>query len=170
MEEFELVQKVIVELRNIRAERKIEPKRKVAAEFYSSKAEIKEAVQRNLEGIVRLAVLSELKFLTDAIPPGSATRSTANFDLGIDPAAAAATNVNARVIDASAEQARVRKEIERVTKDIASKQRQLGDETFRNRAPENIIQGMEWTLKERRVELKKLRERLAQFEGGADPA
>jgi valyl-tRNA synthetase len=167
--EFALIQEVIAELRNIRAELKIEPKRKVAAEFYSAAAEIKGVVQRNLDGIVRLAVISELKFVDAAIPQGAAMRSTVRFDVRID-ATAAATNVNARVIDASAELAKIRKEIERVDKDIASKERQLGDETFRSRAPEKIIRGMETTLEERRVELKKLRERLGQFEGGGKPA
>jgi valyl-tRNA synthetase len=162
--EFALIQEVITELRNIRAELKIEPKRKVGAEFYSASAEIRVAVQRNLDGIVRLAVLSELKFLDATIPQGSGTRSTARFDVRIDPTTAVvATSVNARVIDASAELARVRKEIERVEKDIASKERQLGDETFRSRAPEKIIRGMETMLEERRLELKKLQERFGQF-------
>jgi valyl-tRNA synthetase len=60
----------------------------------------------------------------------------------------------------------VRKEIERLQNDIASKERQLADETFRSRAPEKIIRGMETTLEERRVEIKKLQERLRQLERG----
>jgi valyl-tRNA synthetase len=168
--EFALVQEVIAELRNIRAELKIEPKRKVAAEFYGASAEIQAAVQRNLDGILRLAVLSEVKFVDTTIAQGGGTRSAARFDVRIDPTAAAATSLNARVIDASVELAKIRKEIERVEKDIASKERQLGDETFRSRAPEKIIRGMETTLEERRVELGKLRERLGQFEGGGKAA
>jgi len=73
-------------------------------------------------------------------------------------------------VDATAEKARLRKEIERVKKDIESKERQLADETFRSRAPGKIIRGMEATVEERRVELKKLLDRLAQFEKGAHSA
>jgi valyl-tRNA synthetase len=165
--DFALIQEVILELRNIRAERKVEPKRKVAAEFYSASADIRETVRQNLDGIQRLAVLSGLEFVVESIPQGGAMRSTARFDVRIDPTTGTpATSINARVIEASAELAKIRKEIERIEKDIASKERQLGDETFRSRAPEKIIRGMETTLEERQVELKKLQERLGQFEKG----
>jgi hypothetical protein len=39
----------------------------------------------------------------------------------------------------------------------------LGNETFRNRAPENIIRGLEATLAEQRVELQKIVKRLGQL-------
>jgi valyl-tRNA synthetase len=168
--EFALVQEVIAELRNIRAEHKVEPKRKVAAQFFSASPETLETVRQNLDGIQRLGALSGLQFLKASIPQGSAMRSTARFDVRIDPATASPTNINARVIEAAAELTRIRKEIERLEKDIASKEKQLGDETFRSRAPEKIIRGMETALEERRVELKKLQDRLSQFEGGGKAA
>ena len=84
-------------------------------------------------------------------------RSTSQFDVRI---------AYSDTVDVGAELARLRKEIERIQKDIASKERQLGDETFRSRAPEKIIRGMEATLDERRIELKKLTERLRQLEDG----
>ena len=85
-------------------------------------------------------------------------RSTAQFDIRI-----AYTDS----VDVAAESERLRKEIERLQKDIASKERQLGDETFRSRAPEKIIKGMQSTLEERRIELGKSSERLRQLESGA---
>ena len=84
-------------------------------------------------------------------------RSTALFDVRIPYAA---------TVDVAAELVRLKKEQERLTKDIASKERQLGDETFRSRAPEKIIQGLQATLEERRIELKKLIERLKELESG----
>ncbi len=58
----------------------------------------------------------------------------------------------------------MRKEEDRLTKDIASKQLRLEDETFRSRAPEHIVKGLESTLAERRTELEKVKERIAQLE------
>jgi valyl-tRNA synthetase len=58
------------------------------------------------------------------------------------------------------------KEQERLTKDIASKERQLDDETFRSRAPGKIIQGLQATLEERRIELLKVNERVKELESG----
>ena len=63
-----------------------------------------------------------------------------------------------------AELARLRKEKDRLTKDIESKQQRLADETFRSRAPEQIVKGLETTLAERRTEFDKVSERLAQLE------
>ena len=59
------------------------------------------------------------------------------------------------------------KEIEGLKKAIASKERQLGDETFRSRAPEKIIKGLEATLAGQRIELQKLKDRLSQLEKGS---
>jgi valyl-tRNA synthetase len=167
--EFARIQEVIVALRNIRAELKLEPKKRVAAEYFSADAGERNLIEANREGILRLAVLSEFKVEDGRIPQGGAMRSTTQFDVRIDPKTASPTNINARVIEASAELARIRKEIEKLEKDIASKEKQLGDPTFRSRAPEKIVSGMETALEERRVELKKLQERLSQFEGGGEP-
>jgi len=70
-------------------------------------------------------------------------------------------------VDIASELLRLKKEQERLTKDIASKERQLGDQAFRSRAPEKIIQGLEATLSERRIELRKATERRRELESGA---
>jgi valyl-tRNA synthetase len=84
-----------------------------------------------------------------------AVRSTAAFDVRI---------AYSDVVDAATEKARLKKEIEGLQKAIASKEAQLGNETFRSRAPEKIIKGLEATLAEQRIELRKLQDRLSQLE------
>jgi valyl-tRNA synthetase len=86
------------------------------------------------------------------------TRSTSAFDLRIP---------FTEIVNPQVEIARLKKEIEGLQKAIASKERQLGDETFRSRAPEKIIKGLEATLAEQRIELQKLQERLRQLEKGS---
>jgi len=114
-------------------------------------------VERSLDTLMRLASLSSLSL---AEPPFDSTkgvvRSTKDFELFIPYEAA---------FDVEAEKLKLRKEEERLTKDIASKQQRLEDQTFRIRAPEHIVKGMEATLAERRAELEKVRERLGQLEG-----
>jgi valyl-tRNA synthetase len=83
-----------------------------------------------------------------------AVRSTAKFDIRI---------AYSDTVDATAEKARLKKETEGLQKAIASKERQLGDETFRSRAPDKIIKGLEATLAEQRIELQKLKDRLSQL-------
>jgi valyl-tRNA synthetase len=157
--EFALLQDVITELRNIRAEMKLDSRKKVAAEFYSGYGHIRATVLRNLDPILRLATLTELTISVEPLPPADAAmRSTADFDLRI---------AYADVIDTAAELARVRKEIDRLNKDIDSKVQQLANKEFRRRAPEKIIRGMQTALEERQVELSKLLERLKQLEKSA---
>jgi valyl-tRNA synthetase len=67
----------------------------------------------------------------------------------------------------AAETARLKKESEGLQKAIASKEKQLGDDTFRSRAPEKIIKGLEATLAGQRIELQKLQDRLDQLDKGA---
>jgi len=127
----------------------------VAAEFASDNAQVRGAVSANLEGILRLALLAELTISDGELPQaGGAVRSTANFDVRIP---------YAETVDVAVECTRLKKEHERLVKNIASKERQLGDQTFRSRAPEKVIQGLQATLAEQRIELSKTTERLSQL-------
>jgi len=158
LQEFALVQEVITTVRAIRADMKLDPKKRVAAEFSSSDAKVRSTITANLDGILRLALLTELTISGNKLPQtGGALRSTSLFDVRI---------IYTETVDVGAECARLKKEHERLAKNIASKERQLGDYTFRSRAPEKIIQGLETTLAEQRVELSKTTERLSQLNCG----
>jgi valyl-tRNA synthetase len=155
MKEYGLVQEIIQTLRAIRAEMKLDPKKKVAAEFSSANQWSRDASERNKDGILRLAALSEFSVLSQKLTEGGGMRSTADFDLRIP--------YTVETIDAAAERARLKKEIEGLHKAIASKEKQLANDTFRSRAPEKIIKEMEETLKAQHIELQKLLDRLKQL-------
>jgi len=161
LEQFSLVQDVIKELRNIRAEMKLpDPKKRVAAEFSSSDESARKTIEANRDGILRLATLSALKVNAERLPQsGGAVRSTALFDVRIA--------YVAETIDVEAEGARLRKQIEGLEKAIAAKERQLADDTFRSRAPEKVVRGLEATLAEQTAELRKLRSRLEELKTAA---
>jgi valyl-tRNA synthetase len=154
--QFSLVQELIVALRTIRAEMKVDPKKKVAAEFSSSDASARGVIEANRDGILRLGALSELKVSADRLANvGAAVRSTSLFDVRIAYAA--------ETVDLAVETARLRKEIEGLEKATTAKERQLGDDTFRSRAPEKIVSGLEGTLAEQKIELRKLQSRLDEL-------
>jgi valyl-tRNA synthetase len=158
LKEFALVQEVVTTVRAIRADMKLDPKKRVAAEFSGIDAKVRSTITANLDGILRLALLTELNISADKLPQADgAVRSTSLFDVRI---------IYTETVDVGAECARLKKEHERLTKNIASKERQLADDTFRSRAPEKIIQGLETTLAEQRVELSKTTERLSQLNCG----
>jgi valyl-tRNA synthetase len=157
--EFGLIQEVIQGLRTVRAEMKLDPKKKVAAEFASAEARTRSVIEANRETIHRLGNLSGLSVVAGKVAEGGGgMRSTAEFDLWIPYAEES--------IDVAAELARLKKEIEGLQKAIASKEKQLGNETFRSRAPEKIIREMEEVLAGQEVELEKLLKRKGQLENG----
>ena len=151
------IQEVVTALRNIRAELKLDPKKKVTAYLSTSDAGTRELVQANRGAIERFAVLSELLVVTRLQFEANtgAVRSTAAFDVRI---------AYSDTVDVTAEKTRLKKETEGLEKAVTSKERQLGDETFRSRAPEKIIKGLEATLSQQRAELHKLQDRLSQLE------
>ena len=161
-QQMTLLQEIIVAARNIRADLKLDPKRKVAAEFSAADAAVRALVEANRKAILRLATLSDLQTLGGHLDPGAgAVRSTAAFDLRIP---------FGEAVDVRGEVVRLRKEKERLARDVESKKSRLADEAFRSRAPEEIVRGLEATLRERQTEYQKLTERLAQLEknlGGA---
>ena len=155
--EFGLIQEVIQGFRTVRSEMKLDPKKKVAAEFASANPKTRGVIEANLETIQRLGLLTELRVHDGKLADGGGgMRSTAEFDLWIP--------YVEETIDVAAELGRLKKEIEGLEKAIASKEKQLGNETFRSRAPEKIIRDMEEVLAGQKIELEKLRKRKRQLE------
>jgi valyl-tRNA synthetase len=153
--DFWLLQRVITSVRVGRADNKIDAKKKIAAELSSQDVAVRELVEGNLEPIQRLAVLSSLLVTSNHLTGKGYFHNTPEFDVHIP---------FAEIINPQAEMTRLKKDREGLQKAIASKEAQLGNETFRSRAPEMIIKGLEATLAEQRIELRKLQDRLSQLE------
>jgi valyl-tRNA synthetase len=155
-EQVALLQEIISSARNIRAELKLDQKAKLLPRLAVRSDAIRSYVEQNIDTILRLGNLSPLSFATPPFDSSKGViRSTKDFELFIAYEAA---------FDVQAELSRMQKEKDRLEKDVASKQARLEDETFRSRAPEHIVKGLESTLAERRVELEKVNERIAQLE------
>jgi valyl-tRNA synthetase len=157
-----LLQDLIGAARNARMELKLaDTKRRVAADFYSADSEVKTLVDRNLDMILRLGNLSELRTSMARLDPTAGpVRATPQFELRIP---------YGETVDVKAELARLRKERERLAQDLRSKESRLADQTFRSKAPAEVVRQMEATFAERRGEFEKLTERLAQLEKSAEP-
>ena len=151
-----LIQGIIAAARNIRAEMKVDQKKKVAADFSTNDPAVRELVESNLEPLLRLANLSALHISAGHLhAKGAAVRSSAQFDLRI---------TYDEAVDKQAEIARLKKEIERLAKDIESKKTRLADATFSSKAPAKIVEDLKATLAAREIEHQKLLDRLSQLE------
>ena len=147
---------IIAAARNIRAEMKVDQKKKIAADFSSADPSIRTLVEQNLDPLLRLASLSALQISASRLDSaGAALLSTAQFNLLI---------AYGDTIDKTAETARLKKDAERLAKDIESKKSRLADETFLSKAPAKIVEDLKATLASRTIEHQKLLDRLAQLE------
>jgi valyl-tRNA synthetase len=151
-----LIQEIIIAARNIRAEMKMDQKKKVAADFSSKDGAVRGLIETNMDSLARLGTLSEVRVSGDALSSdGAAVRSTSKFDLRI---------AYGEAMDKAAEIPKLQKEIERLVKDIETKKARLADETFTSKAPAKVVDDFKATLAAREVEYQKLVERLKQLQ------
>jgi valyl-tRNA synthetase len=140
------LQDLIVSVRNLRAELKIEPKVKVPIEVFAHEAEIRRLIEENRGAIERLAGVRQATFVEASLAKLAGARHTARFDVHV---------VYERKIDVTAECERLKKELEKIEKGIASGQKQLGNEQFLAKAPPSVVE----SLRKQQQELAVLREK-----------
>jgi len=156
--QMELLQSIIAAARHLRAEMKLDPKRRVAAELAPAAGVSRGFLEKHSDALLRLAHLSSMQLAHDGRhlnPARGAIQSTPEFELLIP---------FDEAVDRAAEAAKVRKELERLEKDIQGKTARLADASFREKAPAHVVSAMETALAERQAEYEKLRERLRQLE------
>jgi valyl-tRNA synthetase len=142
-----VLQDLIVSVRNLRAELKIEPKIRVPIEIYAHGNGTRALIEQNREAVERLATVQQLAFVETSLAKKTGARSTARFDVHV---------VYERKIDVEAERKRLTKELEAIEKEIQSKENQLGNPQFVSKAPASVVEG----LRRRLEELKILRDKL----------
>ena len=116
-----IVQDLIVSVRNLRAELKVEQKQKVPIQIYAPDAEIKSLLDQNHGAIERLANVESVTFVENSLSKIAGARSTARFDVHV---------VYEKKIDVAAERQRLAKELEQIEKEMDNLQRQLGNGQF----------------------------------------
>jgi len=131
--EMAILQDLIVSIRNLRAELKIEPKLKVPIEVFAHEPEIRAMIEHNRGAVERLASVEKIAFVYSSLANKPGSRSTARFDVHV---------IYERKIDVSAECERLKKELEKIEKGIASGQRQLGNEQFLAKAPAAVVENL----------------------------
>jgi valyl-tRNA synthetase len=145
--EMAILQDLIVNVRNVRAELKVEPKVKVPIEVFAHEPIIRAMIEQNRSAIERLGNVERIAFVDKSLAQQSGVRSTARFDVHV---------IYERKIDVAAERDRSNKELEKIEKEFANNQRQLGNEQFLAKAPEKVVEG----LRRRAQELIGLREKI----------
>jgi len=140
--EMAILQDLIVAVRNIRAELKIEPKQKLAIEIHAN-GEIRGLIERDRPSLERMANVESVAFVAQSLANAAGARSTARFDVRV---------MYERKIDAAAERERLNKELAKMTGEMDRATAQLANDGFLAKAPEKVVNG----LKQRKGELEVL--------------
>ena len=149
-----IVQDLIVSVRNLRAELKVEQKQKVPIQIYTQDAEIKSLLEQNRGAVERLAGVESVAFVESSLSNLPGARSTARFDVHV---------LYEKKIDVIAERERLKKELEQIEKEISNGQRQLSNEQFLAKAPAIVVDGMRARAKELAVLREKAQSKLKEL-------
>jgi valyl-tRNA synthetase len=131
--EMAILQDLIVSVRNVRAELKVEPKVKVPIEVFAHEPGIRKMIEQNQAAVERLGNVEKIAFVESSLANRAGSRSTARFDVHV---------IYERKIDVAAEFERLKKELEKIERELGNNQRQLGNEQFLAKAPEKVVEGL----------------------------
>ncbi len=144
--EMAILQDLIVSVRNIRAELKVEPKQRLAIEIYAQDG-VRALLDGNRSALERLANVEAISFVEQSLAKAAGARTTARFDVRV---------LYERKVDVAAERERLNKELTKLTQELARATAQLGNEAFLAKAPANVVEG----LRKRKGELELLIEKI----------
>jgi valyl-tRNA synthetase len=141
--DMKIVQDIVAMARNLRADFALDPRQEFEAILVSSgaAAEVARAQRTVIEALAKV----RLEVRGEAAPGAGMKRSAAGFDLVLD-VPAAQTEVLRK---------RLQKENEQLEKNIANAERQLADEKFLARAPQQVIESIRQKLASYKDQLKK---------------
>jgi valyl-tRNA synthetase len=149
--EIAILQDLIVSVRNLRAELKVEPKVKVPIRVYAHEPAIHALIANNQSAIARLANVETVGLTDRALTDTIGARRTAHYDILM---------IYEKRIDLTAERTRLTKELERIDREINNGQRQLANEQFLSKAPAHVIEGIRRRAHDLATEQEKTRSQL----------
>ncbi len=154
--EMAILQDLIVSVRNLRAELKVEPKVKVPIEVFAHERAIRAMIEKNLGAVLRdrPANVERITFAESSMANLPGTRSTSRFDVHA---------IYEKKIDVAAERERLSKELEKIEKQLASAQARLGDEQFLGKAPPHVVGGLRKQAEEATVLRDKILAKLKEL-------
>ncbi len=152
--EMAILQDLIVSVRNLRAELKVEPKVKVPIEVFAQEPGIRKMIEHNRGAVERLANVEKITFVESSLANRAGARGTARFDVHA---------IYERKIDVGVECDRLKKELQKIEKGISSGQRQLGNEQFLAKAPPIVVENLRQQQQELAVMQEKTQSKLKEL-------
>ena len=144
-EHMAVLQDLIVNVRNMRAEIKVEPKVKTPVKIHAADG-VRKLVTENRGMVERLAGVDGIEFVDASLAQTAGARTTPRFEVVL---------VYEQKIDVAAERERLTKDLSKLETEMANANRQLGNEQFLAKAPVKVVEG----IRKRQGELQQLIEK-----------
>jgi valyl-tRNA synthetase len=152
--EMAILQDLIVSVRNVRAELKVEQKQRVPIKVFVEDADMRKLIEQNQGSVERLAGVEKIEFVENSLAKLSGARHTARFDVHV---------IYERKIDVAAERERLKKELEQIEKEIGNGRRDLSNERFVAKAPLAVVEGKRQRLQELEILREKVKSKLDEL-------
>jgi len=143
IEQMQMVQELIISIRNRRAELKVEQKQKVPIRIFTAQASNRKNIEMNRELIEKLASVEDIEFTDQSMSKLAGVQATNAYELMV---------VYEKKIDVAVERDRLSKEIKKLESESGNTKRQLGNEAFLTKAPPQVVEA----LRRRNTELEQL--------------
>lgn len=147
-----VLQDLIVNIRNIRAEMKVEPKVKPPARVFAA-PEARKIFTEHRAMILRLASIQSLEFSNESLARIPGAHATPKFEVCL-----------VYKIDAVAERERLTRDLKKLESEQVNLARQLGDQQFLSKAPAHVVERMRARRAEIELLLRKIRDALDNLE------
>jgi valyl-tRNA synthetase len=151
-EQMSVLRDLIVAIRNMRAEMNVPQKQKPPARIHAG-PDVRKLVEENRCTAERLANVERIEFVETSLAQTAGARTTSKFEIAL---------LYERQVDAVAERERLLKELAKLDNQLATAQRQLGNEQFLSKAPVKVVEG----LRKQEAELKGLIAKIRASLGG----
>ena len=149
-----VLQDLIVSIRNVRAELKVENKVKVPIQLFAHEPEIRKVIEENQGAVERQANVERIEFVNASLAKLPGGRHTARFDVHV---------VYEQKIDVATECERLKKELEKIEKALANGRERLGNETFLSKAPPNVVEGLRKQAQENETLYEKTKSKMHEL-------
>jgi valyl-tRNA synthetase len=150
-EQMATLQELIVAIRYLRAEMKVETKEKVSIRIHAGD-DVRKLVEENRGTLELLPKVDSIEFVNESLAHNAGVHATPRFELLLK---------YERKVDVAAERERLNKELSRLEGQLANAQRQLGNQQFLAKAPGNVVEGLKKQSKETEILIEKTRKALA---------
>ncbi|MBN1850292.1 MAG: valine--tRNA ligase [Deltaproteobacteria bacterium] len=154
--EMNLVMDLITGIRTIRGEMNISPSKRVDVVIEMPDEKESDILKQNLIHIQNLAKVDSMQLKTTvAKPKASATAVFGNNQVHV---------ILKGLLDFEEERNRLRKEIQKIEKEMASSEKKLSNKEFLDKAPPDIVEGVQEKVSIMKAKLEKITENLHFFE------